>query len=479
MKRIALTFVALTVFSISSVAKITLPSLMGNGMVLQRNSSVKLWGHTDSKGPVTAVPSWDGSEYTSFPDGNGSWTILVDTPAEGGPYSVSISDGEEIILDNVLIGEVWICSGQSNMEMPVGGWEHQSVNGAFETIMDAGSTPLVRMFTVPRTKAKEPQENCGGEWKNCTPDNLRWFSAAAYYFGKALSRALPGVPIGLIGSYWGGTNIEAWLSEKALEATPGIDQAIARRTGWDGILPAELYNGMIYPLRNYAARGFIWYQGEANLINAKDYPALTVSMVREWRRIWENPEMPYYFVQIAPYRYDDPSDRSLPLLVEQQYRIPDLLPHSAVAPTTDIGHCDCIHPPYKKEVGERLAILALENDYGFNGLPDTPTFRSMTVEKNVARLTFDGVSGAGNSFRIHGPHKQLEPAGFEIAGPDRVWYKAKAVIDWDTNDILVSSPEVPEPVAVRYAFHNWPEGANVATDYGMPLPPFRTDDWKN
>lgn len=477
MKRIVLTFAALFAFTSASVAKITLPPLMGNGMVLQRNTTVNIWGSTDGKGLVSVVTSWNSEEYKTLPDRQGRWIVSVVTPSEGGPYTISISDGEKIVLEDVLIGEVWVCSGQSNMEMPVGGWEHQSVNGAFETIMNAGSTPFIRMFTVPRARAEEPQESCGGEWKRCIPENLRWFSAAAYFFGRSLSRALPGVPIGLIGSYWGGTNIEAWLSREALDATPGIDRAIAGRTGWDGVMPADLYNGMIYPLHNYVARGFIWYQGEANLVNARDYPALTVSMVNEWRCLWGNPDMPYYLVQIAPYSYDNPSDTSLPLFVEQQYLIPGLLSNSAVAPTTDIGHRDCIHPPYKEEVGERLAILALKNEYGFSGMPQTPVYKGMSVEKNVIRLTFDGVSGAGNGFRIHGPHKRLEPGGFEIAGSDRVWHKAEASIDWDSNDIFVSSPEVPEPVAVRYAFHNWPEGANITTDFGMPLPPFRTDDW--
>ena len=200
-------------------------------------------------------------------------------------------------------------------------------------------------------------------------------------------------------------------------------------------------------------------------------------MVNEWRSLWGNPDMPYYLVQIAPYSYDNPEGRGLPLLVEQQYRIPELLPHSGVAATTDIGHRDCIHPPFKMEVGERLAWLALANDYGFKGLPVTPRFKEMETEGSSIRLRFEKVSAAGDGFRVHGSHRKLELGGFEIAGADRVWHPATAEIEWSTNDILVSSPEVPAPVAVRYAFHNWPEGANVVTDSGLPVPMFRTDDW--
>lgn len=463
---------------VGAAAKVTLPSLLGSGMVLQRNSQVNIWGTTDGNKAVKVVTSWDGAKYSATPDAEGNWCVKVSTPEAGGPHSISISDGDKIRLDDILIGEVWICSGQSNMEMPLGGWDHQRVKDAYGTINDAASTPLIRMFTVKRTIADTPQEDCVGEWKKSTPNALRYFSATAYHFGKTLSQFMPDVPIGLIASVWGGTPIEAWMSTGTLESIPGINLPLAKSLYWDVVHTGMLYNGMIYPLRKFAARGFIWYQGEANLANAGDYSAETVAMVNEWRALWGNPDMPYYLVQIAPYRYDNPDDRVLPLLVEQQYKVPSMLPHSAVAATTDIGHRDCIHPPFKKEVGERLAWLALANDYGFADLPTTPTYKSMKIEDGKARLSFDGVSTIGNCFRIHGLRQQLEIKGFEIAGEDRVWHDAFAQIDWNTNDIIVSCPEVPAPVAVRYAFRNWPEGANVVTDNGLPLPMFRTDDWR-
>ena len=477
MKRFLPILSMLLVLATSTEAKVKLPSLLGDGMVLQRNTRVMIWGSTDRASAIRVETSWDSRRYSTRPDQSGNWSVLVDTPDAGGPYSISISDGDKLRLDHVLIGEVWICSGQSNMEMPIGGWDHQRVEGALQTVREAGSTPLIRMFTVARNNASEPQEDCTGEWKTSTPAHVHDFSATAYFFGKTLAEFLPGVPIGLIATDWGGTPIEAWLSTKALESTPGINLSLSKSLYWEEVRTGQLFNGMIYPLRHYAARRFIWYQGEANLVNSADYAAITVSMVNEWRTLWNNPDMPYYLVQIAPYSYDDPQGAGLPLLVEQQYRIPELLPHSGVAATTDIGHRDCIHPPYKKEVGERLAFLALAQDYGIQGLPVMPRYREMAVEQATVRLRFDRGPAAGDGFRVHGADRKLDLRGFEIAGADRVWYPATAEIDWNTNDILVSSPSVPSPVAVRYAFHNWPEGANVVTDDGLPLPMFRTDDW--
>ncbi len=476
MKKLIILAVALLCACLAQ-AKITLPALLGDGMVLQQKTEVTLWGSTTGS-YVKVTASWDNTAYKTKPDKDGNWSVRIHTPEAGGPYNILIVDDKDgVFLQDILIGEVWICSGQSNMEMPLGGWDHQRVAGAYETIRDAASTPLIRMFTVARNNADTPQEDCSGNWQKSTPQTLRGFSATAYHFGKTLSQFMPGVPVGLIASDWGGTPIEAWLSVQALENTPGIDVAFSKTLYWEEVHTGQLFNGMIYPLRRFAARGFIWYQGEANLDNPSDYPRISVSMVNEWRALWENPDMPYYLVQIAPYSYGEPDGCKLPRLVENQYRIPSLLPHSAVAATTDIGHRDCIHPPYKKEVGERLAWLALANDYGVEGLPLTPTYKSWVPEGSVARVRFNGVSKIGDCWRIHGPQEQLVLGGFEVAGEDRVWHPASAQIEWGTNDILVSSPEVPSPVAVRYAWHNWPAGANVVTDSGLPLPPFSSVDW--
>ena len=470
--------VLLATFSLNA-QELRLHHLFTSHAVLQQEAVVPVTGWGKPGVTVLVSASWHKKPLTVQVEADGSWRADVPTgEASGVPQRLVVRSGkEEIVLTDILIGEVWVCSGQSNMQMPLGGWDHQRVANAYETIRDAASTPLVRMYTVERNNADTLQEDCSGSWQCSTPAAARHFSATAYHFGKTLSQFMPDVPVGLLVTDWGGTPIEAWLSVDALEKTPGIDVAFSKTLHWEEVTTGQLFNGMIYPLRHYPARGFIWYQGEANLDNPKDYPLITVSMVNEWRRLWGNPDMPYYLVQIAPYSYDEPDGTKLPVLVENQYRIPSMLAHSGIASTTDIGHKDCIHPPYKKEVGERLAWLALANDYGFRDLPVTPTYKSVAFDGATARVSFNGVTTTGNCWRIHGPHEKLVLGGFELAGEDHVWHPASAWIDWNTNDIFVTSEAVPAPVAVRYAWHNWPAGANVVTDNGLPLPPFRSVDW--
>lgn len=462
-----------------SARDLRLHGLFTDHAVLQQNAQVPVWGWGKPGEKVLISASWYKKPVVTTVKPDSTWMAVVPT-WQAGPstHALLVKSGkEEIKLQDLLFGEVWVCSGQSNMEMPLGGWDHQRVANSYETIRDAASTPLVRMYTVARNNADTLQEDCAGAWKCSTPEALRYFSATAYHFGKTLSQFMPDVPVGLLVSDWGGTPIEAWLSMKALENTPDINLAFSKTLHWGKVTTAQLFNGMIYPLRHYPARGFIWYQGEANLDNPCDYPKITASMVSEWRALWGKADMPYYLVQIAPYSYDEPDGTKLPVLVENQYKIPSLVDHCGIAATTDIGHRDCIHPPYKKEVGERLAWLALARDYGFENLPVVPTYKSVAYDGAVARVSFNNVSTVGNCWRVHGPYERLVLGGFELAGEDKVWHPASAQIDWNTNDILVSCPEVPAPVAVRYAWHNWPAGANVVTDNGQPLPPFRSVDW--
>lgn len=459
--------------------ELRLHHLLSDHAVLQQNAVVPVVGWGEPGATVQVRASWCKKPVNVKVAEDGTWRADIPTcEVRNTPQSLVVKSGKEVVeLTDLLIGEVWVCSGQSNMEMPLGGWDHQSVQNAYETIRNAGSTPLVRMFTVERNNSDVLAEDCGGSWKCSTPEAARHFSATAYHFGKTLAEFMPEVPIGLLVSDWGGTPIEAWLSVGALEGTQGIDVAFSKTLHWGNVTTGQLFNGMIYPLRHYPARGFIWYQGEANLDNPKDYPLITASMVKEWRALWGNPDMPYYLVQIAPYCYDDPSGTKLPVLVENQYRIPALVEHCGIAATTDIGHKDCIHPPFKKEVGERLAWLALANDYGFGDIPVTPTYKSVSFDGAVARVRFNGVTTVGNCWRMHGLHERMELGGFEMAGEDHVWHPAQASIDWRTDDILLRSDAVPAPVAVRYAWRNWPAAANVVTDYGLPLPPFRSVEW--
>lgn len=463
-------------------AKVSLPAVLGDGMVLQRNTQAALWGRAAPGRRVRITTSWNGRTIAVAADADGRWAAKVPTGEAGGPYRVTIDDGERVVLENVLLGEVWICSGQSNMEMPVCGFMMQPVEGSVEAMLDAESYPDIRMFTVPKVSSADPMEDCDAAWQCASPATVGSFSAVGYFFGRMLNKML-GVPVGLITPNWGGSTIEAWMTDEAIDAVPGIDRALAKSGTYDNSIPQRLYNGMILPVCRHTAKGFIWYQGESNRFNWFDYKALQVALVKLWRETWRDDRMPFYFAQIAPYRYEGAALRSLPMLIEAQYAAMAEIPFSGIAATTDLGNPACIHPAKKREVAARLAYLALANDYGVKGLPaPAPTYRSMEREGDKLILSFNNLSerhtwNAPDSFCGFDSEGVVRLEGFEIAGEDRVFHRARATFLWWENKIAVSAEEVPEPVAVRYAFRNYCPEANVVTTMGQPLVPFRTDDW--
>lgn len=496
MRRTVLSFLTFSLFLLALTclnvhARVTLPSLIGDNMVLQRNAEVNIWGKASANKMVTVTVSWDNAKYRAKADGNGDWRVKVKTGDAGGPYRITVSDGSPLTLSGVMLGEVWICSGQSNMEMPLCGFMMQPVENYVEHLMDVPEKAAnLRFFQVPRTTSDEPVDTCGGTWQLPTMRNASVFSACGYFFGLTLSRAMKTVPIGLISSNWGGTRIECWMSDDAIRETPDIDNVFSLSGKGNESAPHGQFNAMIWPLRHYTAKGWIWYQGESNRDKWSDYRNLLVSMVKLWREAWDNAGMPFYFAQLAPYQYDGKERKALPLMVEAQYQAMALIPHSGIATTTDLGNRTCIHPQKKYEVGMRLAWLALRNDYGIDGVPlPPPTFKSMEKVYNEywkcdqLVLSFNNLSKSGDfnvPDSIVGYEKDgyCSPGGFEIAGEDRIWHKARASFQWWKNRIEVWSDEVPEPVAVRYAFRNFPEDANVRTTSGQALPPFRTDDWE-
>lgn len=486
-----LTAFSLAALSLTVSAKVTLPSLVGDNMVLQRNTTVNVWGQAKAETSVTVTTSWNKARYRTKTDSEGRWSVKVRTGEAGGPYTMTVSDGEPLTIKGVMLGEVWLCCGQSNMEMPLCGFMMQPVEGYADYLMDVPSdASLMRFFQVPRVASDEPRDTCGGEWLLPTMRNASVFSACGYFFGRALSKAMPGVPVGLISSNWGGSRIECWMSDDAIKATPEIDHSLALSGKGVTSEPHRLFNSMIWPLRRYTAKGWIWYQGESNRLNWFDYRNLLVSMVGLWRDIWEDDEMPFYFAQLAPYTYEGDSLRSLPLVIEAQYQAMARIPHSGIAATTDIGNRTCIHPQKKYEVGNRLAWLALRNDYGIEGVPrPAPTYKSMEKvyndywKCNQLVLSFNNLSGKNefnepDSILGYTEDGYYAPGGFEIAGDDKVWHKARANYKWWQNKVEVWSDEVPEPVAVRYAFRNFPSDANMMTTSGQPFAPFRTDDWE-
>ena len=473
-KFLLLLFATTLVFGAS--AKVVLPKVLGSNMVLQQNTDVNLWGKADANKKVVVKASWGKSKVQTKADENGNWAVKVATPAGSfDKYTISISDGEEIILENVMIGDVWITSGQSNMEMPVKGWDRQPVENAKEFIFSATKyADKIRMFTVPRARSyNEDKEDCeGGEWLCPAPESVANMSAVAYTFAYNLVGKVD-FPIGIITSNWGGTRIESWMSMKALEDVLTKEQ-IEHKYTLRSIKPTELYCAMIAPIRKYNARGFLWYQGCSNLGDIDHYDIMQASMVKHWREDWGDTEnkMPFYFTMIAPHGYGNSRAIAYPLFVECQQRALANIPNCAMVATTDTGEEVNIHPAKKNEVGERMAAFALRDLYGQGGVDIVaPTYESSRVDKNAIIVTLKDV-GAGLQ-----PGYGKQVIGFEIAGEDRVFHPATAYVH-SHREVRAWSDKVKEPVALRYAFRNYIPG-NLANALGIPVPPFRTDSWDN
>ena len=474
---------ALLLAAALSNAEVRLPSVLGDNMVLQRNSEVNLWGWAKPRKSVRIKTSWNRKRYRVRADADGKWLVKVKTTEAGGPYTISFSDGKKTKIGNILLGEVWICSGQSNMEMPVQGFLGQPCLHAAETMREARKYPDIRLFTVARDSTDTPKDDCVGEWLLSDPKTVGAFSAVGYYFGRCLNQYL-GVPIGLITTNWGGTNIEAWMSPES-NAKLGVDKEYTSKNWDEYYFPCSvLYNGMVVPIENYTAKGFIWYQGESNRGNYKEYASMQAEMIRQWREAWGEGDMPFYITQIAPYRYSGPEKRRSALLVENQIKATTMVPNCAMASTTDVGTYSLIHEPDKLSVGERLAWLALARDYGIEGVPaEAPTYKSMEVKEGKAVISFNNLCEPNDqsdprSFNWLDDQGQVVRSvkGFEIAGADRKFHPAKARLLWSDNQVEGWSDEVKNPVAVRYCFNNYSE-TNLKTTLGQPVVPFRTDDW--
>lgn len=472
--------------AIQASGKVRLPSLIGDGMVLQQNTDVTIWGWASPGQRISVKTSWGKEKYRTVAAADSTWEVKVRTIAAGGPYKIIISDGEKTELEDILLGEVWLCGGQSNMEMPLGGFMNQPVEGSAEAVTEASSYPQIRLFTVKKKSCGELQEDCGGKWLRSCPESAADFSAVGYFFGRTLSETLGGVPVGLISSNWGGSRIETWMTEKKIREIEGIHHDIALGGKESNQIPQALFNGMIWPLHRFTMKGIIWYQGCSNTHNWFDYDRLMVALTELWRDVWENDDMPFYYVQIAPYKETGAENTDFPMVMEAQMKALARIPHSGIAGTADLGEKDCVHIRKKLKVAQRLAWLALANDYGIRGLPrPAPTFSRFDYaddDRSRMVLHFDNLCGnrtwfEPDSFDTFKNGRTKTPGGFEVAGEDRVWHKAEAAFGKYNNMIQVWSDEVEHPVAVRYAFHNFCPEANIVTTYGQPLLPFRTDDW--
>lgn len=465
MKKILLTLLLVAPF-LAGFAAIRLPDIFSDGMVLQQKSSVPIWGWAEAGHKVTLQTSWNKKKYTTSAASNGAWKIQVPTPAAGGPYSIRISDEETIELQDVLIGEVWLCSGQSNMEMPMMGFPKQAITRSAEFI-ESSTNPNIRLFRVPRAAQVSPQDTLSAKWQQANPASVKPFSAVGYLYARLLQEKLQ-VPVGIIASSYGGTPIEAWMPKESLQEFPSVK--LPSMTNPPAQLknqPTVLYNAMIHPVAGYGIRGFLWYQGEANARNPHMYAQLMAAMVKEWRARWHSENLPFYYVQIAPFYKKDSTNASTRVR-EAQLKALSLVPASAMAVTLDAGDENNIHPSDKLTVAQRLYQIALAKTYGVkNTAWSGPVYKSMKVAKDTVYLRFDQAT-SGLTDKGKGLHQ------FEVAGADRVFYPAEAGIT--PMGVSVYSPQVKHPVAVRYGFKDWVSG-DLYNKEGLPASSFRTDDW--
>jgi sialate O-acetylesterase len=488
-----------------SLADIRLPAIIGDNMVLQQGQKATIWGWADPDEEVLVSVSWHNMKWGVTAGRNGKWVYKMNPPKAGGPYEMTLTGKNTITIKNILVGEVWVCSGQSNMQMSV-----QSSNNAKEEIA-AANYPNIRLFTVQREVAQEPQADCKGNWTLCSPETVPGFSAAGYFFGRELYQKL-GVPVGLIHTSWGGTPAEAWTRRGVLKSDTDFkpildryDAAVKRypqaKQEYEQKLeqwkqaaekaraegknpprrpsapfgpghphsPSGLYNAMIAPLIPFSIRGAIWYQGESNAGRAYQYRKLFPAMIKNWRADWGEGNFPFLFVQLANFQAvkPDPGESDWAELREAQFMTLSL-PNTGMATIIDIGEANDIHPKDKQDVGKRLALWALATTYGEKIVYSGPLYKSMEVKGNQIILHFDDI-GSGLMARDDEPLK-----GFAIAGSDRKFVWADAKIEGDT--VVVSSDQVPEPVAVRYAWANNPV-CNLYNKEGLPASPFRTDQW--
>lgn len=446
-----------------AIGQIRLPAVIASNMVLQRNSTVQLWGWARAGEKIRVHTSWNNQLDSTVTGSNAKWSIQVKTPEAGGPYTITLQGRNIVKLENVLIGEVWVCSGQSNME-----WSSlnglQDVKAEFPTCADS----RIRFFHIATSTAAYPQDDCTASWVACDSNSLKAFSAVGYFFGKKLRHDL-NIPIGLINTSWGGTPAEVWTPAPEVEKDPVLKEAATKLTpsnGWP-ITPGYTYNAMIAPITNYNIAGAIWYQGESNAGTANTYTKLMGTMISAWRAAWKK-EFPFYYVQIAPFNYGKGTIKGA-LLREAQTEALQF-PHTGMVVITDlVADTANIHPTNKHDVGLRLANWALSDTYGKTGIAyKSPQFSQMEKKDNKIILHFNN---AEDGLVLKG--KKAEQ--FFIAGADRQFVPADVVIKGNT--VTVSAKTVKQPEAVRFGFTNTAIG-NIFSKAGLPVNPFRTDNWE-
>lgn len=463
-------------------ADVSLPAILSDNMVVQLGQEIQFWGSAEPNEEVTVVVTPIESGNDSKPDSasamaaaDGRWLVKLPAKTKPGPLGITVSGKNTITLTNVIVGDVWLCSGQSNMEWPVNATQNHQEEIA------AAKFPTLRLFKLERNTSLTPSTHLEGKWVECTPETIPDFSGVGYFFGRELHGQLKR-PIGLIQAASGGASCEAWTSLAVLKSDELFAPILARaeRANSDPNQAnnpnraSVLYNGMIAPLLPFPIRGVIWYQGESNAPRAFQYAKLFPAMITDWRKGWKKPELPFLFVQLANYVSDkqkpdhsaEPEESAWAELREAQSKALSL-PRTGMACTIDIGDARDINPRNKQDVGRRLAQVALKVAYGKKIVASGPTFKSIQVNGNEVRIEFDNV---GEGLIVRGERL----TGFAIAGEDKRFVWADATVDG--NVVSLTSPYIAEPLAVRYAWGDNPD-CNLFNREGLPAVPFRTDDW--
>ena len=506
-KKLSIIATGLALTAVTAQADPKLPNIFGDHMVLQQKHKNPVWGWADPGEKIIVVIGRQNKHTTA--DKQGNWKVKLEPLPAGGPYKMVVKGNSTVTFNDVLVGEVWVCSGQSNMRWTVAGSDDADIESL------SARFPKLRIITLPNVGTQELQKNFTGQWSDVNPDSVKSFSAVGYYFGRVVHKALD-IPVGLINNAWGGSAAEAWLRRDVLEAdkryAPLMEQwknieetydfeklkadYEKKRAAWQEKFkqakkagkplpraprgprnmlagqhrPGNLYAGCLNPIIGYGIKGAIWYQGESNASRAEQYGHLFPKMITHWRDVWQQGDFPFYWVQLADFRGEvpQPVESDWAELREAQTKS-QKLPNTGQAVITDIGEGRDIHPRDKQNVGKRLARLALAKDYGFEIAHRSPEFKSMTVKGNRATIKFDHVNKGLYAF------DEREVRGFTIAGKDKMFHWAKAtIVGKDT--VIVSSDAVKEPIAVRYNWADNPIG-NLTTKDPLPATSFRTDNW--
>ena len=462
-----------------TTAKIVLPEIVGDNMVLQQQTDARIWGTAEAGATVSAKASWLAQAVETKADKNGQWQLLLKTPAaEKREHQIVLSENgrQQLTLSRVLIGEVWFASGQSNMEMPLEGFWNCPVNGNNEAIATAAEHPWVRVAPIKQNGQTKPVETCPGKWQVPSPATAAHFSATGWYFAQMLQRVLD-VPVGVIACAWGGSKVEGWTPEEIVKTYSDVDIEKEQREGWNGswwhyYTPIIMYNGMLHPLRHYTIRGFLWYQGESNVGKEQTYPERLKTMADVWRREFGGTaqSLPFYLVEIAPWGGYGNEWLSAPLFRECQHRAASIIENSGIICTNDLVQSyevNQIHPAEKREVGNRLAYLALNRTYGMKDIVcDSPEYDRMEVHGDSIEVFF--------RYAEQGLSPWQDIRGFELAGADGQFHEATAVLNESHKSVFVTAPGVKAPTAVRYGFKAFLPG-NLKSIRNLPVVPFRSD----